>query len=507
MTNKFPNVFANGGECGKHLQNIDWGRSPLGHPDDWPCSLRTAVQLILNSQFPMMIHWGKDLITFYNDAYAPSLGSKHPGNLGRPAREWWSEMWDQLEPIFDQVLGGVPYYVEDAAYHPDRFGGRQTAYFTHCHSPMWGDSGEIEGIFLVVKETTRQVVAEDALKKSNNELQAQVAKSVNDRDRIWNLSVDLLGVADMDGVWLSVNPAWTTLLGWSASDIVGRTSQWLEHPEDRASTTSEISKLSTGETTFSFINRFMRRDGSYRTLSWRAVPADGLLYCVARDMTPDIDAAMAQARLSNELETANQGLSEQRAADEVQRVLKHELSHRLKNVMSIVQAIILQSARSGGSTEDIVKAITSRVQALAQAQDILIRDQDDGADLLALVKAALRPHVGLEESRIILDGPPIAVPAQQGLGLALAINELATNASKYGSLSVAEGKVLLRWLAQDGKFQLEWKEEGGPPVTASERQGFGTRLLTRIVPTYFGGAAAIAPTQEGISYTLTGTLR
>lgn len=63
-------------------------------------------------------------------------------------------MWDALEPIFQQVLGGKPFYVENAACQPDRYGGRQTAYFTHCHSPMWGDTGEIEGIFLVVKETT-----------------------------------------------------------------------------------------------------------------------------------------------------------------------------------------------------------------------------------------------------------------------------------------------------------------------------------------------------------------
>lgn len=90
----------NGGACGAALRALDWRSTGLGTPEKWPLSLRTAVRLILNSEFPMMIHWGPELITFYNDAYAPSLGSKHPGNLGGPAKEWWSEMWDALEPIF-----------------------------------------------------------------------------------------------------------------------------------------------------------------------------------------------------------------------------------------------------------------------------------------------------------------------------------------------------------------------------------------------------------------------
>ncbi|WP_443083791.1 ATP-binding protein [Verticiella alkaliphila] len=99
------------------------------------------------------------------------------------------------------------------------------------------------------------------------------------------MSQDLIGVADDRGVWLSVNPAWTRVLGWDAEEIVGRTSEWMEHPDDIMKTRSEIGNLADGRTTFDFENRIRTKDDSYRTLNWTAVPENGLLYCVARDVT------------------------------------------------------------------------------------------------------------------------------------------------------------------------------------------------------------------------------
>ena len=162
--------LAGGGAAGERLRATDWSVNPLGPVAAWPLSLQAAVRIVLSSKFPMMLHWGPDLVTIYNDAYAPSLGHKHPGNLGRPAREWWSEMWDELTPIFDRVLSGEAFYVEDARYTPDRDGEPQEAFFTHCHSPLWDDEGRVAGIFLVVTETTARVVAERELSRTNGEL-------------------------------------------------------------------------------------------------------------------------------------------------------------------------------------------------------------------------------------------------------------------------------------------------------------------------------------------------
>lgn len=506
MTSAYGGCLAGGGECGRLLREVDWTANSLGTPETWPLSLQSAVRMLLHSHFAMMVHWGPDLITFYNDAYAPSLGTKHPGQLGRPAKEWWSEMWDDLAPIFETVRRGESFFVENAAYRPDRAKGRETAYFTHCHSPLWGDRGEIEGVFLVVTETTRQVKAEAELKAWNVDLQHQAATHARDRDRIWNLSVDLLGVADFDGIWLDVNPAWKTVLGWSAEEVVGRTSQWLEHPDDQAKTRAEIARLADGSTTWEFKNRFRTRDGSYRTLSWRAVPTDGLLYCVARDVTDELAQTSRNDALNEALGLANRELVDQREAGRVRQVLQRELSHRLKNSFAMVQAIVSQSVRTSASAADAGTAITARLQALSNAQDILVRAQEEGADVGEVVATALRPHVGSDPLQISMKGPPAFLSAQQGMGLALAVHELATNAAKYGGLSVPDGRVKVTWDLNDKTFGIRWTEEGGPSVAVPDRQGFGSRLLTRIVPSYFAGNANLAYAPGGVRFELTGTL-
>src|SRR6185437_1248167 len=129
--------------------------------------------------------------------------------------------------------------------------------------------------------------AADALRRVNETLEAQVEERTRERDRIWRLSRDPFLVADSDGRWVSVSPAWTELLGWSERELIGRTSEWLEHPDDRARTREEVNRLVAGGMTLRFESRFRAKDGSYRWFSWSAVPEDGLLYCVARDITAE----------------------------------------------------------------------------------------------------------------------------------------------------------------------------------------------------------------------------
>jgi PAS domain S-box-containing protein len=120
----------------------------------------------------------------------------------------------------------------------------------------------------------------------------ELAARTMEREQVWELSRDLLLVADARGRWLSVNPAVTRMLGWHDSELLGRTSEWLEHPDDRAQTRQEIARLAAGETTLAFENRFRAKDGRYHRLSWTATQHNGLFFCVARDVS-EIDAARA----------------------------------------------------------------------------------------------------------------------------------------------------------------------------------------------------------------------
>lgn len=148
-----------GGELGALIREKDWSATPLGDPEGWPQSLRTAVDLCLASRFPLFLWWGPQLVNIYNDAYAAVLGDKHPRALGEPAWEVWSEIWDVIGPLADGVMGrGEPTWSEDQLLYLERSGFAEECYFDFAYSPVTDESGGVGGLFAVVSETTGRVL-------------------------------------------------------------------------------------------------------------------------------------------------------------------------------------------------------------------------------------------------------------------------------------------------------------------------------------------------------------
>ena len=215
-------------------------------------------------------------------------------------------------------------------------------------------------------------------------------------------------------------------------------------------------------------------------------------------------------RERHELEELNRNLSDSLAQQEEgerqRRVLQRELSHRMKNTLAMVQAVVTQSLRHATSIEEATQVSSARIQALGRAQDMLTATDWTIADLRAAVDAAIEPHVE-RSGRFVGSGDPLDLSAQQAMGVALALHELATNAVKYGALSVDEGRVHVGWhLSPEGDFHFEWREENGPEVRPMSRKGFGTRLTERVVPGYFNGRAQTDFQPSGIVYRLHGRL-
>ncbi|KAB8317044.1 response regulator [Tolypothrix campylonemoides VB511288] len=157
--------LAGGGEMGALMRSLDWSKTLLGPVSSWPQSLRTAVSILLASRFPMLIHWGPELVQFYNDGFRPILGDlKHPGALGQPAYPWWTEIWDVLTPMFERVLSGEGTWYENQLILPNRNGYIEETYFTFSHSPIRDESGCVVGIFQAVTETTERVLDERRLR-------------------------------------------------------------------------------------------------------------------------------------------------------------------------------------------------------------------------------------------------------------------------------------------------------------------------------------------------------
>jgi two-component sensor histidine kinase len=176
----------------------------------------------------------------------------------------------------------------------------------------------------------------------------------------------------------------------------------------------------------------------------------------------------------------------------------------VKNTLAIVQSLAHQSFHSSTPAPDAIGRFEGRLEALAAAHNLLTRKNWDTATIADVATAALAPFV--PESRRTIEGPDVSVQPQTAVGLALALHELATNAAKYGALSRETGRIVVSWTVTDGELRLEWREEGGPPVSPPEHRGFGSRMIERTLAAEFGGKVQLDFRPEGVVCTVVAPL-
>ncbi len=643
---------------GALTRGYDWSASPLGEPETWPQSLRTAVRIVLNTNHPMFIWWGSELIQFYNDAYRQTMGpERHPSALGQRGRDCWAEIWPIIGPQIEQVMsGGGATWHEKQLVPVTRYGKLEQVYWTYSYSPIDEDDG-IGGVLVVCQDVTKDVVAAAALREREAELarvqqlgrigglevdlrtgfrnrrspeyllihglppdaaneaheqwvqrvhpedreaaetkfreavagdvreysvqyriirpsdgevrwisvkstierddngtairlvgahsdvteqvvadlalrqseaefrtlaealphhvwiatpdgslnwfnprvyeyagsgvgeldgekwgkivhlddtagalaawtgaiadgnpyeiefrlrradgtfrwflsravpardeqgqiirwigtntdvhdqkliadqlaelNATLAQRVEDktreRDRIWNVSQDLLLVSDRDGVWQKVNPAWTRTLGWSEAELLNRTSEWLEHPDDGGTTRAQISKLGERETTVRFESRFRHKDGSYRWLSWTGVSDKDHNYAVARDVTAE-KAAAERLKATEEALLQSQKME---AVGQLTGGIAHDFNNLLTGIVGSLD--LMQTRLNQGRTDNVARyinaamtsanraaALTHRLLAFARRQPLIPKSVDANA-LVVSLEDLLRRTIG-----------------------------------------------------------------------------------------------------------------
>jgi two-component sensor histidine kinase len=193
-------------------------------------------------------------------------------------------------------------------------------------------------------------------------------------------------------------------------------------------------------------------------------------------------------------------ITERKQGEDQRRLLLHELNHRVKNTLATVQSIAFQTLRGATSVEQARDALADRLVALAKAHDTLTRESWEGAELHDIVAGAIAPHAG--SARFSVECPPVWLTPTLSLSLALALHELATNAAKYGALSTATGRVRISWdiggPLKAERLRLEWREQGGPPVSPRSHMGFGTRLIERSFSADLEGSATIDFQPDGV---------
>lgn len=202
------------------------------------------------------------------------------------------------------------------------------------------------------------------------------------------------------------------------------------------------------------------------------------------DLTAENDSLrvlLEQAGIDAEVLLAQAGIDakEREAADTLQKLILQELHHRIKNTLATVGAIATQSLRTATSIEHAQHAIEGRFAALGRAHDLLMQARWDNASLDQTVRAATAPFDSSGTGKFSIDGPDIAITSAAVIALAMTFNELCTNATKFGALSVPTGRVTVAWTVNSGgqRLRLTWAETGGPPVAQARRQSFGTRMM------------------------------
>lgn len=221
-----------------------------------------------------------------------------------------------------------------------------------------------------------------------------------------------------------------------------------------------------------------------------------------RGVLQGTDLKEQNATLLKLLEQAGLDSKQRDIAARVQTVLTDELHHRMKNMLTMVTAIVRQSLRSADTLAQAEAAIGARLVAMAKAHDVLLKVNWRAADLETVIRAAIEQHCD-PSGRIAVDRKMLAIDSAAILPLSLLFNELCTNATKYGALSKDDGAVTISWTSDGANLILAWVEKGGPPVAPPRLKSFGTRLIESGIPRQLGGTGVLSFPPSGVVFELT----
>jgi PAS domain S-box-containing protein len=259
------------------------------------------------------------------------------------------------------------------------------------------------------------------------------------------------------------------------------------HPDDREGYVAarKAALAPVDPKPFAYMFRIVRRDGKVR---W--VESHGLVYF--RGTGPE--------RHLVSFVGAIQDITERKRQEEKEHLLMREVNHRAKNMLSVVAAVARQTAAT--HPEDFVERFSERLQALSAHQELLIQNEWHGVDVEDLVRTQLSHFGSLIGSRIGVHGPKVRLTPASAQAIGLAIHELATNAGKYGALSTDTGRVNVRWGSDDQTFTMSWTEQGGPPVFAPDRLGFGTVVMEAMAERSVDGNVSLDYARSGLIWRL-----
>lgn len=329
--------------------------------------------------------------------------------------------------------------------------------------------GNIVGAVNCFQDITERKHADEALRRAEQEL----------RDFVENANVGMHWVGP-DGIILWANRTELEMLGVTAEEYVGHHIR--EFHADQAVIDDILDRLAKTETLHNYEARLRSKDGSCRDvlINSNVLLKDNKFIhtrCVTRDIT------------------------ERKLAEERTKTLAHEMDHRAKNMLALVQATV--HLTQADTVDELKSAIQGRLKALANAHTLLAQSRWAGADLCRLVTEEVSPYAPEGISRVNINGPKLFLKPQSAQSIAMILHELTTNAVKYGALSVPTGQLRVEWSNGGTDLLIRWFETNGPPVSLPRRQGFGTRVISQLIKAELEGKVEFDWHCEGLACEIT----
>ena len=479
-TNDFP-FLAGGGKMAKLIRHHNWSATPLGAIEDWPDALKAALRIVLRTPIPIVTLWGQSGTMIYNDGYIDFARSRHPEQLGLPVREGWPEVVDFNDNVMNICLAGGSLSYQNQEFTLYRNEVAQQVWMNLDYSPIVDEAGHPVGVMAIVIETTAQVLADRRNAAEHDRLQ-----------RMFEQAPAFMAIVRGDKhVFEMVNPGYLRLVGHR--DILGKAvSEALPEVASQGFVDMLDTAFRSGEAvTGAALPVLLEREHG-QTQEERFVD---FVYQPIRNEENAVTHIFVQGS----------DVTERVIGLRRQKLLMHELSHRVKNSLAIVNAIATRTLRGAASLDEARVNLNARIVALSRAHNILIRRTGDGAEIGEVVRAAVQSHDD-GRSTFQIEGPELNLTAGAALAISLALHELTTNATKFGALSLDTGQVSISWTIarqKDGPvLQFIWEESGGPHVSLPTRQGFGSTLIEKAIATETGGTARIDYRPTGVCFTL-----
>jgi len=476
-------------------EELQTGRAALAEHEDWLSSVLASATheaiLTLDSQ---------GCVTSWNSGAERILGWTEANAIGLDGAMIYTPAEREAGvPAAELQAAATKGHVDSERWMQRRDGTRFWATLTL--TPLLGKAGRQHGFLKILRDRTGRHLAEMALARSkarlrrmNKALEAEVTQRTKERDHTWQLSQDLLVVVRPDATLAAVNPAWSTTLGWTEAELLGRSVFELVHPDDREATLAELGRLASGLPTLCFLNRNQHRDGSWRWFTWSAVPDGGLSYATGRDVTAERAASRAlrvaqeQLHQSQKLETMGQ----------LTGGIAHDFNNLLQGIgsnLDMVQHRLGQgrAAEAGRYVEtthkgvDRAAALTARLLAFARRQQVSPDPVTPAALVLGLMELVERTMGSAVEVELRLQDsawPVLCDPS----GFESALLNLAINARdampKGGRLTIGTRHVQLcaaDLADQDGAAPGDYVET----TVADTGTGMTPDVLARALEPFF----------------------